>query len=429
MAYILNKTNGSVVAVVQDATLDQSTDLIFLGRNYAGYGESQNENFIKLLENFANTTPPGKPLEGEIWYDTAKKKLNFYDSEEWKGVSNMVVSTAYPFNDNNPAPAGNLWYHPIEEQLYASNGSEFVLIGPPVGAETNAGWRGSYEQDANQPGVYIYNTKAVIGTDILATISNQEYEVFSDTTGPYPIYVDTTPPLKLFTGINLKGANSNNGISVTVNPATNSYLSGTILWGSAAHAIFANTATSASKFIYSVDSNNSYKPVSFLTTSSANSEGTVNINYGFTYNPSTNYIKATRFEGLATSAFYADLAERYEADVTYETGTVLVIGGDKEVTVTDIYADTRVAGIVSKNPAYMMNSEAGTDKTHPYIALKGRVPCKVVGPVTKGDLLVTSSTPGCAQAWSIPHAPVGAVIGKALNTNIEGFGIIEVLVV
>jgi hypothetical protein len=77
----------------------------------------------------------------------------------------------------------------------------------------------------------------------------------------------------------------------------------------------------------------------------------------------------------------------------------------------------------------MMNSEAGTDETHPFIALKGRVPCKVLGPITKGDLLVTSGTLGYAQAWSIPHAPVGAVIAKALESYSEGLGIIEVLVV
>ena len=71
MSYILNKTNGSIVATVQDASLDRSTDLVFLGRNYAGYGESQNENFVRLLENFASTTSTNlKPLEGQIWYHT-----------------------------------------------------------------------------------------------------------------------------------------------------------------------------------------------------------------------------------------------------------------------------------------------------------------------------------------------------------------------
>ena len=82
---------------------------------------------------------------------------------------------------------------------------------------------------------------------------------------------------------------------------------------------------------------------------------------------------------------------------------------------------------MSKNPAYMMNSEAGTDETHPFIALKGRVPCKVIGFIEKGDLLVTSAHPGYAAAAKSIAA--GAVIGKALEGNSEGFNIIEVLVV
>jgi hypothetical protein len=107
---------------------------------------------------------------------------------------------------------------------------------------------------------------------------------------------------------------------------------------------------------------------------------------------------------------------------------VVVIGGDYEVTVTNECASTAVAGIVSKNPAYMMNSAAGSDQTHPYIALKGRVPCKIVGQVNMGDLLVTSVHPGYACAWQPGDSP-NAVIGKALRSQSEGFGVIEVLVV
>ena len=427
MAYILNKTNGSIVATVQDATIDDSTDLTFLGRNYAGYGEPQNENFIKLLENFANTTPPSKPIEGEIWYDTANKKINFYDSKEWKGVSTLEISNTDPFNETNPAPTGTLWYNSAEEQLFASNGSKYVLIGPPIGADTQAGWRGSYEQDATEPGAPIYNIKAVIGTSVVSVVSAREYTVFADTRSPYPVFYETSPPLKMYKGINLIGANPTTGVSVSVNPTTGEYSSGTVLWGTAAHAINSDFSSLSGRINFTTNSSNTYKPIAFLNTSSTLTSN-INVNYSFAYNPSTNYVRATRFEGLATSALYADLAERYEADAIYEHGTVLVIGGEKEVTITDKFADTRVAGIVSTNPAYMMNSEAGNDETHPYIALKGRVPCKVLGPVTKGDLLVTSSTPGCAQAWT-SQAQEGSVIAKALENNLEGLNVIEVLVV
>jgi hypothetical protein len=127
-------------------------------------------------------------------------------------------------------------------------------------------------------------------------------------------------------------------------------------------------------------------------------------------------------------ATYADLAERYEADAAYEFGTVLMHGGEKEVTIATFAATTAVAGIVSKNPAYMMNSDAGTDETHPYIALKGRVPCKIVGPIKKGDLLVASGYKAGYAVKKQEHDSSDAVIGKALE-NFEGsFGVIEVKV-
>lgn len=133
--------------------------------------------------------------------------------------------------------------------------------------------------------------------------------------------------------------------------------------------------------------------------------------------------------GHEVEATYADLAERYAADVPYDMGTVLVFGGEAEVTACTLDTDVRVAGIVSVNPGLKLNSTAGNSETHPYIALKGRVPCKVIGPVKKGDLLVTSDTPGYAR--SCGGADMGhAVLGKALETNLTGGEkLIEVFVV
>jgi hypothetical protein len=191
----------------------------------------------------------------------------------------------------------------------------------------------------------------------------------------------------------------------------------------------ASTATFAlSTQGVTVTNNTNTNDTFFMVFSTGTGATSLNVDTsGITYNPSSNTLATTIFAGTATSAYYADLAERYEADAVYEPGTVLVIGGEKEVTTTAIYADTRVAGIVSKNPAYMMNSGAGTDETHPYIALKGRVPCKVIGPISKGDLLVTSAHPGYACVGQNVFS--GAVIGKALGNQSEGFGVVEVLVV
>ena len=126
----------------------------------------------------------------------------------------------------------------------------------------------------------------------------------------------------------------------------------------------------------------------------------------------------------ATQAQYADLAEKYESDSEYEPGTVVVFGGEKEVTACDMQGSHAVVGVISTDPAYMMNSEAEGQ----YVALTGRVPCKVTGPVAKGDLLVCSAESGHAEVNN--EAKPGTILGKAIGEwpEGEGPGIIEVLV-
>ena len=129
--------------------------------------------------------------------------------------------------------------------------------------------------------------------------------------------------------------------------------------------------------------------------------------------------------GSRLTATYADLAEYYEGDQDYEPGTVLVFGGEKEVTTSTEMNDTRLAGVVTTNPAYVMNEEQTGIKV--CLALAGRVPCKVVGRVKKGDMLTTSSTPGYAVKASNPT--IGAIIGKAIEDKDYGeAGVIQVAV-
>jgi hypothetical protein len=128
----------------------------------------------------------------------------------------------------------------------------------------------------------------------------------------------------------------------------------------------------------------------------------------------------------ATQARYADLAEKYTSDQDYEPGTVVELGGDQEVTQTRRARSTAIAGVVSTDPAYLMNNDLDGIS----VALIGRVPCKVVGQVRKGDLLISSDEPGHAQAYKdIHNPPTGSVIGKAIeNKDDDGTGVIEVLV-
>ena len=131
--------------------------------------------------------------------------------------------------------------------------------------------------------------------------------------------------------------------------------------------------------------------------------------------------------GTATAAQYSDLAERYASDAVYEAGTVMSFGGANEVTKSTEMYDTKVAGVVSTNPAHLMNAEAGTNETHPAIALSGRVPVKVMGTVRKGDLMVTSAQAGVAMAAD--ERVTGTIIGKAIEAHTgEGIGVIEVLI-
>ena len=137
-----------------------------------------------------------------------------------------------------------------------------------------------------------------------------------------------------------------------------------------------------------------------------------------------NTIFATTFNGTATTAQYADLAEIYTSDNHYEYGTVVAIGGEQEITITVETHDNRVAGVISQNPAYLMNRDAiGLP-----VALTGRVPCKVIGPISKGDRLVSSDVAGHAQRLDMNAYTPGCIIGKALEDFGSGPGVIEILI-
>lgn len=130
---------------------------------------------------------------------------------------------------------------------------------------------------------------------------------------------------------------------------------------------------------------------------------------------------SVEFVGTATQAKYADLAERYEADASYAPGTVVKIGGSKEITATTEMYDMDVFGVISTAPGLMLNAEAGKDATHPYVALAGRVPIRVVGPVVKGQRLVSAEQAGCAKGFVGNPSMLSslAVLGRALADKPE----------
>jgi hypothetical protein len=397
MPYILKKTNGTTLTTVQDASIDNSTSLTFVGRNYSGYGQPIEENLVRLLENFANTTAPAKPIQGQLWFNStpnSRRLLVSYDGTNFRDVSNVPYSNTSPKN----ATTGDLWWDSINSQLKVYNSVTDTWTASQPNGGAGSAWDFGRILDTNL--VEQNAIRAVFMGTATVTISNTNYT--PDSTVPN---FSQFPIVKR--GINLPGTNPVTGVS-SVNTT-----SGYLLWGTSADALKAqkvDIATSTSTATHYLS----------LTTSQSGTQA-VYTKSNLSYNPTTDVLNVT-----AASALYADIAERYEADAVYEPGTVLMHGGEKEVTLATIHATETVAGIVSTKPAYMMNSDAGNDETHPYIALKGRVPCKVIGPVRKGELLVASGLKhGYATARQLGDDP-HAVIGKALQDFAGPLGLIEV---
>jgi len=180
------------------------------------------------------------------------------------------------------------------------------------------------------------------------------------------------------------------------------------------------TGTASVAQLVSLTANDSTNETVFITfADGATGNQGLETDSSLTYNPSSNLLSTT-----ATAAQYADLAEKYTSDQEYVPGTIVMFGGDAEVTISEDRTK-KVAGVVSTHPAYLMNSHL--EGTSVEVALQGRVPCKVEGTVHKGDMIVAGSTPGVGIAHNDPQ--LGQVIGKALeNYNSTEIGMIEVAV-
>lgn len=405
MPYILNKTNGVVLTVLEDASLDNSTNLTFVGKNYSGYGEVVNENFLKLLENFANTTQPSRPILGQLWFDSSPdvQSLKFcYNGKEFKRLAPLSVQNTTPTNSK----VGDLWWNTDKDALYVYNGTKNVIINQDAGKSK---WES--KDETTLEGISYPVLEAIINDAPFITVARfaDDLEKFIPT-GDSLLYSEFINGVRK--GITLPKCDANGS----------SKANGYYFWGTASESLRSEQSNYTSS-ITILNKTNSAKGYLTFVEDIVDGNKQVYSNGDLYYDFVNGVLSVT-----SISSRYADLAEKYEADDIYGIGTVLIIGGEKEVTATDARANTAVIGIVTKHPAYRMNAEAGPDKTHPYIALKGRVPCKVLGKVNRGDLLVTSTTPGFATRWEEGDSP-NAVIGKALQDSVKEFDFIEVLVV
>jgi hypothetical protein len=391
MPYILNKTNGAILTTIEDASLDVTTNLTFVGRNYSGYGETVNENFLKLLENFANTSEPSRPVMGQLWFDAGSQQLKVCsDGKTFKGLANMYVQSTTP----NLPKRGDLWWDSTNKQLKSYDGATFLIIGPPTSAVAKGTWA-SVEEIAQGDLSLVPQTllEAKIGPNVVATIANLSGDDPNRffTPDPNTTSLGNAWPV-VRNGITLKGSNT----------LGSSKENGYYFWGTASDALRSTTATNVTTAFTSANSNH-YVP--FVTT--VNGDSAVLTTSTFYFNPSNNVLNVT-----ATAARYADLAENYLADKIYSIGTVMAVGGSAEVTACQ--PGDRAIGVVSDKPAYLMNEGlvGGTA-----VALKGRVPVRIVGTVNKGDRLVAADN-GRARSTPPGHPDVFAIALESSKPNV-----------
>jgi hypothetical protein len=130
MAYTINLTDGTIFATIADGTINTASSMVLVGKNYAGYGEFLDENFIRLLENGASTTAPGAPVTGQLWWDKANGVMKVYNGTAFKVISAASASSTAPTSN----VAGDFWFDTTNQQLKVYNGSSYVLIGPASSA-------------------------------------------------------------------------------------------------------------------------------------------------------------------------------------------------------------------------------------------------------------------------------------------------------
>lgn len=203
MAYQVDKFNGTFLVSVDDGTIDTTTDIRFVGKNYAGYGEVQNENFLHLLENFANTTAPPKTITGQIWFDSGTRKLRYYDGTKFKTASGAEVGPTAP----SGLQQGEFWFDTSAEQIYVWTGTEFILVGPEAAPDLGASAVVSQVVKDNL-GTNHTIVKFQSGGDVIAIVSKDAFTLNS-----------TINPITGFTqikkGINLLNTNPTTGVTST----------------------------------------------------------------------------------------------------------------------------------------------------------------------------------------------------------------------
>ena len=480
MAYAIDRYNNTLLTSVEDGTVDQTTDLKFIGKNYAGYGEIQNENFLFLLENFSGANQPSRPISGQVWFDSGTSKLKFYDGTQWRTSGGGETGATEPTG----LASGDFWWDSGNDQLYVYNGTSFVLIGPQNAGEgvtqmtslevldTTSATRGiitsviedetifvisptQFDLNASQTalisqgfdriykGITLRNTKLATGgitstsdrfhgtvtnadrlggvvaanfvqtgagNTVFASIvetpdgglligDSQDFQIKVDANGFDGVIQNVTNngviKLKTTNGageLTHVGTVTSTGL---IPGADNTFTLGSasLGWSNVYATNFTGEASKAATLRVGTD---------FRAASSSATNNTVAVR------DATGNIAANLFQGTATQARYADLAEKYSTAKDLAPGTVVCVSTSTEYEVEPVRIGSTAIGVVSTDPAVMMNSEADGQ----YIGLKGRLPVKIVGAVNKGDKVYVNNA-GCAGT----EINGGSLVGVALESN------------
>ena len=447
MSYTINLTDGTIFAVVADGTINNDSSQTLVGKNYAGYGEFLDENFIRLLENAANTSAPGAPLTGQLWYDKTNNVMKVYNGTTFKVISAATASTSQPTSNI----AGDLWFDTTNDQLKVYNGSSFITIGPAF--TSGEGTSGAIVTTITDNGatdhvvvqMFVNNTIVSIfskdatftpasaisgfatigpGLNMSTTVSNA---VFNGTA----TNADTLDTLNSTSFMRSDAATSNN-TSISVLADTGLYVgadSDGRLFVSGSD-VYVSNQTSDGDTLFTVNDGGVTTTVIQIdgATSTVGVRDITNLQADGVGNIGTSTTAFNTVHAKATSAQYADMAERFHADAEYAPGTIVELGGVNEITLCVEELSAKVFGVVSTQPAYLMNGNAGSNATHPPIAMSGRVPVNVMGFVTKGDRLVSAGN-GTARSANLDEITSFNVIGRALQSKTdEGIGSIEAIV-
>jgi len=403
MAYTIVKSDGTVLTTIADGTINTtSTSLGLPGRNYAGYGSSLDTNFVHVTENFADSTPPANPLRGQLWYDTGDSTVKVCPTDGETNALAWLSLTATSSGGNTTFGSVNITGNATSNNFTATNT-----------VSANAFTAGYLTISANATIANADITSANIGTLTTTAITTGSATTAGTLTGVWTVTGSAG-------GNNASAVNFDTG-GIYINNSGNLYGIRTdkYMYANGDPVSFAGTYSNSNVAgylpIYNGNVLASQLQTTAITTGANTTAGTITGNFTLT-------------TGSRLTATYADLAERFEADQSYEPGTVVELGGPAEITAVKYELSEDVFGVVSDNMAFLMNNGAGTDETHPAIAMTGRVRVRTKGLVKKGQRLVSAGE-GYARAANDGEATAFNVIGRALeDKTTEDYGIVEAIV-